>query len=268
MGVERRALLEAHGYPAASPPGGPGQPGAQGAAAAAASGLSATALDTLTADGLPVLGWHPGFEPGRVLVANATALWGSAGAGAGTPAASASAPGPQGTGGQASSGQAQQQQQQQQPGVVFSGSVGPASPPGVQTAGVGTSSTLQGPASSSGWGKLSGSAVDGYMLTPLLAKAAAEMLQGAAAVDAGVSVQLLDVSRPALGARLQETGDTWDNLSRWQDGTAFMQALKANMTDDELQALDEAEVLARKAKLGAPQRAGSGALPGRGKKLF
>jgi hypothetical protein len=119
-----------------------------------------TAVDVLTPDGMPVLGWHPEFEEGRVLVALcASGAW--------------SAP---------SVGNLDSSSSISSSTVTASTHISTSN-----TGGDGSSTSSTQPAV---WGS---AGTDGWALSPLLAKGAANLICGVAATDSSLDMRLLSV---------------------------------------------------------------------------
>ncbi len=185
------------------------------------------AWDVVTPDGLPLLGWHPGFDAGRVLVAC------TAGGAAEAPHAPAHADG---------------------------ASAAPASPPGSSAGESTTVSPARSQQSAENRGEAGVPIVlnaehDGWAMAPVLAKAAADMLLGVPASELPIDVARLALTRSGLAeggdkdaSEAVQLVDAWESLSDLQDGSVYARVCEARMTEDEKQEREEARVVAKLGK--------------------
>ncbi|KAL6746594.1 hypothetical protein V8C86DRAFT_3034544 [Haematococcus lacustris] len=267
----------------------------QSAAAEAARAVCSYAQDVLTPDGLPLLGWHPGFEAGRVLVVSTVAgAWaGGEEAAEAWEQARQQAAGlvgrdameawsASGKGGRLEGDRELEQHGHSGPaGLTGPGNFTdstkastnssrgseygpPQSIPGPHDGSVviGGGLTAAGPAAAPErrqrppgcWGS---AGTDGWQLSPVLAKAAADMLllAGAGTSLAGselsLDLGLLDLNRRGLCPRraaLQPDalGGYWEGLAALQDGSALRQAWELGLDEDQAQSLDEARAAHRR----------------------
>ncbi|KXZ47861.1 hypothetical protein GPECTOR_32g474 [Gonium pectorale] len=245
--ADRGALTAAHRLAGqllrgVGPPLLPTDPGSRAASSSSAWGEAA--LHVGTPDGWPAVGWLPGTEPGRVLfVSTASCATGARAAqgrgeqGAAAAAGAKEGAGPSGRGAAAGKGSGDGDEREPSRAVTADGD---RRATGADAADPGAAAAAPGPE------EYLGHMYDGYQLSPLLAKMAADMMCGAPRV-AEADPERLDLGRSALVGMAQAEGlDSWEGLGRWQRGEALAEALTAAAGEgDGAEARERAEALAR-----------------------